>query len=441
MSEYPQHPDVPPRGRHARGPVPQDPASQPQRSFGAGRPASQAGDRAGAQPRPGQIPPAANAYRRPGAAPASQSARPQGGAAQPAQGRPQGARQTGPYRPQGAAWQAGQRRPQGVPGTQRPQGASGTYRPAQPAGGYRPAQPAAGRGPSAAPKKGGPWRVVFWVALVVFVIALAALGVIGFSYWQGQRAYDDIAEQAFSAPSDIEGTSLADLSVDWDALRAINPDVVGWIYVPGTVVNYPIVHTDDDSTYLTRDFNGNEGGSWLPTYGTIFLSAANTGDFSDPNNIVYGHHLNNGSMFACFADFADQATFDEHRTIYLLTPQGNYRLTTFSLMHVDENDPLAQTRFTDDAARVEYVQDKIDRSVVKADGIAAASDMGRTFAFATCDNVVSSKRYVLFASVTESTADASADPDAVQAVGEAAAETTGEAAGEASSGDAGEATA
>lgn len=53
---------------------------------------------------------------------------------------------------------------------------------------------------------------------------------------------------------------MADLEVDWDALLAINPDTVGWVYVPGTNINYPIVHTDNDETYLTRDFNGEQ--SW-----------------------------------------------------------------------------------------------------------------------------------------------------------------------------------
>lgn len=55
----------------------------------------------------------------------------------------------------------------------------------------------------------------------------------------------------------------------------INSDVVGWIYVPGTKVNYPIMHSGDDETYLTRDFYGNEGGWWMADYGAVFLSGGN----------------------------------------------------------------------------------------------------------------------------------------------------------------------
>lgn len=285
----------------------------------------------------------------------------------------------------------------------RPAGASAVanpYRRSDDGSGYRPVQP--GGKSAGKSKKGGPWRVVFWIALIVLVASLAVLGALLFSYWQGQNTYDKIADQAFEAPQDVEGAALEDLQVDWDALRAVNPDVVGWIYIPGTIVNYPIVHTDNDERYLTYDFNGEQG--WGATFGTIFLQAANAGDFSDANNIVYGHHLNNGPMFACLADMQDDAGFNAHRTVYLLTPQGNYKLRTFSMVHCAADDPLAQASFADGAEQTAYVQDKIDRSVAKPDGeLPAADEMDHTFAFVTCDNLPSDGRYVLFSYVEDST--------------------------------------
>ena len=76
-----------------------------------------------------------------------------------------------------------------------------------------------------------------------------------------------------------------------------------------------------DTLFLANKFfNGQQ--AWGATYGSIFLSAANAADFSDANNIVYGHHLNNGSMFAAIADFENADQFNAHRTAYILTPQG-----------------------------------------------------------------------------------------------------------------------
>lgn len=371
MSDYRQYPDPEPRGRHARARVQQQADAQ-------------------------------------GFAPRAQDARRAVGhqAPMPADPRRQGAQQG--YRPASQARttpaQQAQRQDPRAARQQFPQQA---YRPAA-SYGYAGASAgpagagAGGAGSAAGKKKGGPWRVVFWIALVVLVVALAALGALAFSYWQGQKAYDEIAATGFSAPSDIEATPLADLEVDWDALLAINPDTVGWVYVPGTNINYPIVHTDNDETYLTRDFNGEQ--SWGATYGCIFLSAANAPDFSDANSIVYGHHLNNGAMFAAIAGFDDAGEFNAHRTVYILTPQGNYKLTTFSLVHCAADDPLAQVSFASEEERVAYVQDKLDRSTVAVSDVPAASDMERTFALATCDNLPSDGRYVLFAYVAESSA-------------------------------------
>ena len=278
-------------------------------------------------------------------------------------------------------------------------------------------------------RKGGPWRIVFWVALVVFAVALVALGAIGYSYWQGQNAYDSVAEEVFAAPEDLEGTALADLTVDWDRLLAINPDTVGWVYIPGTAVNYPIVHTTDDEKYLTTDFNGQQ--AWGATYGSIFLSAANAADFSDANNIVYGHHLNNGSMFAAIADFENADQFNAHRTAYILTPQGNFKLRSLSLVHVAADDPLAQTAFATAGELASYIKDKVDRSVVAVSDAPAAADIAHLFAFATCDNLPSDGRFVLFSYLEESTVagvaavggtDAAVDPEAAAAVDDASKE-------------------
>lgn len=270
-----------------------------------------------------------------------------------------------------------------------------------PAGGARYGRDIVGKGGGGRKKKGGPWRVVFWIALVVFVVALIALGVIAFSYWQGQDKYNTVAAAAFEEPADIEATALSDVVIDWDALRAINPDTVGWIYVPGTMVNYPIVHTDNDDKYLHTDFLGEE--NWLASYGAIFLSAANTADFSDANNIVYGHHMNDGSMFAQFADFRDADTFNKHRTVYVFTPERNYKLSTFSLLVVNANDPLAQTSFSDEAELQAYLQDKAARSVVSPDPEPSIEGIEKLFAFVTCaDYSATNDRIVLFAGVADS---------------------------------------
>jgi sortase B len=81
--------------------------------------------------------------------------------------------------------------------------------------------------------------------------------------------------------------------IDFDALRAINPNVVGWIVIPGTQISYPVVQGTDNAWYLRHTFSGERNAS-----GAIFLDYRNRADFSDSQIILHGHNMRDGSMFA-----------------------------------------------------------------------------------------------------------------------------------------------
>ena len=253
-------------------------------------------------------------------------------------------------------------------------------------------------------KKGGVWRVVFWISLIVFLGAIAALGYIGWGYFSADKGYQEVATQAIVAEEKdfdaaIEaGLSLNDLEVDWDYLRSVNPAVVAWVYMPGTRINYPVVQGKDNDEYLWTDFNLQSS-----RCGSIFLDAANNPAFTDMNNVMYGHHMNDGSMFACISnELASNEEFNKHRTVYVLTPQLNYKCTSFSVVITDGWDLLVQTTFKDEEERTSYVQDKIDRSVVQpSEGMPTAKDVKRLFTFSTCDYTRDNGRAVLFTQVVD----------------------------------------
>ncbi len=245
-----------------------------------------------------------------------------------------------------------------------------------------------------------PWRVVFVVSIIVLIAALIGLGAIAFQYISQQRAYDDLEQ--YASISDAENVSLADLTVDWDALRAVNPNIVAWIYIPDSPVNYPVVQGQDNQEYLHKAFDGSTG--WLASAGTIFLDSNNASDFSDRNSALYGHHMNDGSMFASLSDWQNNDEFNSHRDIYLLTPQGNYRLKTFAMVKTTGTDALVQTTFSSEESYRSYIQDKLDRSVVTQEGdVLGASDITQSMLFSTCEYSQADGRAVLFAAVVETT--------------------------------------
>ncbi len=123
-------------------------------------------------------------------------------------------------------------------------------------------------------------------------------------------------------PVDIikaRGISIPEKNIDWEELKSQNPDIYAWIYIPGTNIDYPILqHPDEKSYYLNHNIDGSEG---YP--GCIYTQNVNTKDWSDPNTVIYGHNMNNGSMFHDLHRFEDAVFFDETQYLYIYTPERN----------------------------------------------------------------------------------------------------------------------
>lgn len=116
------------------------------------------------------------------------------------------------------------------------------------------------------------------------------------------------------------------IAVDFEPLRNVNSEVIGWLYVEGIPsISYPMVKGEDNDYYLHRTYEG--------TYnfaGTIFLDYENKGDFSDCNTIVYGHNMQNGSMFGKLSQFVNGDAYQNSKYFWILTPEVNYRYQIFS---------------------------------------------------------------------------------------------------------------
>ena len=136
------------------------------------------------------------------------------------------------------------------------------------------------------------------------------------------------AEQAASTP-EPQGIALdpevSPIEVDFEALKQRNGDVVGWIYCPDTAINYAVVQTEDNMFYLHKDIDGN-----YSAYGTLFVDCLCKKDFQNTNTVIYGHHMNDGKMFAKLVEYARQDYYNQHPVFYLNTPDMNYRIELFS---------------------------------------------------------------------------------------------------------------
>ena len=178
--------------------------------------------------------------------------------------------------------------------------------------------------------------------------------------------------------------------VDFDALWNINPDVVGWINIPGTNVNYPIVQGESNSTYLYHLITGEYNHS-----GSIFMDYRNTPDYTDQNTVIYGHHMGDGSMFADVVKYKRQSYYDEHPIGYLFTPEKTYTLTFFTAYVTDIEDDAWQMTFSSNEEYAEWLQDSAARSKLHAGILPSLND--RLLTFSTCTYEYDDARFVLVA--------------------------------------------
>lgn len=162
--------------------------------------------------------------------------------------------------------------------------------------------------------------------------AVCLLAVAAFAAWQvygilhatstAKKAYSEIAQQA--APQQAEPSTSKDplqRKFDWASLQASYPDIVGWISDPAGSIDYPILQAANNDYYLNHLPGGTQN-----NHGSLFLDYRTSADFSDFNNLVYGHNMKDGTMLASLTDYADQDYYDAHSSLVLYTPQGNYIL-------------------------------------------------------------------------------------------------------------------
>lgn len=167
------------------------------------------------------------------------------------------------------------------------------------------------------------------VAIAVFCYAAFNLYHIYTEYKKGTDEYNQIEEMAVTE-RDADSAEVAGpnaqlkppIEVDFDKLKSVNEDVVGWIYVDALPdISYPIVKGKDNQTYLHQTYEKNYNFA-----GTIFVDYENSGDFSDCNTLVYGHNMKNGSMFGHLKKFRENdKLYKQDKYFWILTPERNYR--------------------------------------------------------------------------------------------------------------------
>lgn len=215
---------------------------------------------------------------------------------------------------------------------------------------------------------------------------------ITYEYKVSEKLYNGLADQVISAENpgsaSESGQEVSPVNVDFGPLLAQSEDVVGWIYGPDTPINYPIVRAEDNDYYLHRYLDGSYNGGGIP-----FMDCQCPKDFSGANSIVYGHHMNDGSMFASLSNYREDGYYQAHPVLYLNTPTQNYRIDVFSGYVTDADSDTYTLGFSDSDAYLSYLDSMRTQSDFSADVEIAPED--RIITLSTCSYEYWDARYVV----------------------------------------------
>lgn len=206
-------------------------------------------------------------------------------------------------------------------------------------------------------------KLAYGVLILALIFMAAGAGMLYSDFQTRNRAeqqYESLAELAreTTAPETEAETTESETSaayvspIDFEKLRKINPDIVGWIRIEGTAIDYPIVQTDNNETYLDTDFEGKKS-----VAGAIYLDYESEPDFSGRHNIIYGHHMKNGTMFKDIIKYKDEAFFKEHQEILIYTPMREYHLRPLTALYTDASGIRRKTVFETEENFQAYVEE------------------------------------------------------------------------------------
>lgn len=229
------------------------------------------------------------------------------------------------------------------------------------------------------------------VANALIVVGIVLLAVAAGIWLYNQYRYHEQDEETAKLAAFVSDASASEggggndsaPQVDWAGLKAINQDVVAWVQIPGTVVNYPVYQAADNEYYLHHNAEGR-----TTVGGQVFLDCdATAPGLVDAQSVLYGHHLRNGAMFQPISKMDNQDVFDDTPTVWYITEQASWELEPLLLYYTTPDDSEVRTfTFASDDEFHQYLSDRLQRAVTKrSDAEQIISGASHVLTLSTCN--------------------------------------------------------
>lgn len=180
-------------------------------------------------------------------------------------------------------------------------------------------------------------RILFFITLVISIVYIIK--------WYVHSKQNTILKDKLSEAILVENTENEkemQYTVDFEKLKNMNEETVGWIKVNGTNIEYAIVKSSDNSYYLNHNFEKKyNSGGW------IFADYKNKFDGTDKNIVIYGHNMKDNSMFGSLKDILDEEWYnnEENYIIDFITEKEQQKYQVFSVYKIENEDYYIDTEF------------------------------------------------------------------------------------------------
>lgn len=221
-------------------------------------------------------------------------------------------------------------------------------------------------------------RVLFAIGIILIVVAATM-----FISSQLQYQRQDELNSKLASYATVQEDGNTSPQVDWASLKSLNSEVVGWVQVPGTLMNFPVYQAEDNDKYLHLGADGQ-----YAVGGQVFLDALNTSPgMVDQQSIIYGHNMYNGTMFKPVHDMLNQELFDSIQTVWYVTEQKTYELEPLMVYEtVDTDDNVRMFNFENEDAYKNYLTDLLNKAAVKrSDAADLIASGGHVLSLITCN--------------------------------------------------------
>ncbi len=230
--------------------------------------------------------------------------------------------------------------------------------------------------------------LIVLVCLLILLSCGIKLHTILSGYDRGDREYQGVAAAVAAGKDGDSAGTEEPFSFDYQKLAAQNSDAVGWLRMPGTAINYPVVQGEDNSYYLSHTFLKTDN-----YMGAVFMDSRIKEGFAAKNPILYGHNMRNGAMFASLCNFREKTYCEAHPSFEVYTKDGKRDYAVFSVYETAPDSAVYQFDFASEEEYGAYLQTALRQSLYDTGVEVSARDSILTLS--TCVNDDRDVRFIV----------------------------------------------